>query len=1053
MPEAFSMGRMPHANGDGRGFDRLVEGADEEEEDLFMNETMEDMGFANESESGVKGLYDRCLGGQSRNKVFALAAGGIVVVAFIIVIAMVSTGLGSGTDPENFNSSSLVPSMSSSSSNETPTSTGMPTTTPEPSETTPAGEGETVEGILEPGKSVAKGKPWEKSDGRLPQYPIPTEYSIVLNVDMDTLTYRGHMSVTLYNSENDDTEPPMDYLIMHSKDQTITNVTVTAMREEEHAQTKMKIKDFIVYEEHDFLVIILDETMRAGACQVEVDFDAKLRDDMLGFYASTYGEGERLATTQFESTSAREAFPCLDEPSKKAEFEIDIIHPPEYHVLSNSKVDTEKDVAANGNTENDPNLPKKATKFFKTPRMSTYLIAFIVSKFETKGATNTTVDNVEVKVWSQPDQVDQTLWARDVTVKVMDHYSNYYNTPFPLKKQDLVAIPDFNAGAMENWGLITFREYDLLYDEQTSTQKEKRYVAEVVAHELAHQWFGNLVTMAWWNDLWLNEGFAAYLEHVGADVAMPGRAEGLPVLDQFRAMNLDSYNYTHAISGDIQSLEEIEARFDGITYDKGSSLIRMLENAMGTDAFRSGLNVYLEKHSYQNTVADDLWDALDSQLSGGESSFFSSITVNETMNDWIHRPGYPLVNVQYEANGITLTQRKFVRQDGQVDGGREQHDGIWHVPVECDTIGADGTRKSMMRTLFSERTKMYTSDNASGTCFCNVNRSGFYRVSYSDDGWQQLIKTVKEHPTVFHPQELAGFLDDAYQLALFNFGTIAPVLDLLEVLKDNTDLVVLRTAFKIWNDLVDLFPEYPQIETRKANTAYGAHHKLRTEHGDLEGAEEWLYEAQAYAMEQAVLSGDPELIATGGDMYQNLTTNESAVEPYLRTFTYMAGLSSDGQAAYKYVWNVYQNTNVPGVKRRCLRALCSSKAANVLKSVLDEVLKKDSAIRHQDIFFVWQVMGLNSSAQDLLWQFTREHWGSLVDLHSNAEPAMIKSTIGRMNRPVDYDDGEVFCKEHGDETPRIRIACDQALEQARQRMDFSSRVANMVKVWIEAADG
>ncbi|MCA9340722.1 MAG: aminopeptidase, partial [Candidatus Saccharibacteria bacterium] len=390
-------------------------------------------------------------------------------------------------------------------------------------------------------------------------------------------------------------------------------------------------------------------------------------DQMHGIYPCYFehdGVKKELIATQFESHYAREAFPCIDEPGAKARFNIQLTTKPDQTVLSNMPIDEQSVVE-----------DKLVTRFKTTPRMSTYLVAFVVGELHRK--TSRTTSGVEVNVWATPAQTAESLdFALDTAVKVIEFYDDYFGTAYPLPKSDHVALPDFTVGAMENWGLITYREIALLADPKIVSVSGRHYIATVIAHELAHQWFGNLVTMAWWNDLWLNESFATLMEYIAVDAIHPEWNIWLDFIsnESIAALRRDSIQGVQSVQVDVNHPDEISTLFDGaIVYAKGARLLRMIQYYIGDESFRAGLKHYFGEHAYKNTVGNDLWV----QLSDASGKDIAAI-----MNAWISQSGYPVVSVTRDGDSVTISQQQFFV------GPHEPSEKLWPIPLNASIDSA-----------------------------------------------------------------------------------------------------------------------------------------------------------------------------------------------------------------------------------------------------------------------------------------------------------------------------------------------------------------------------
>ncbi|XP_029162416.1 aminopeptidase N-like [Nylanderia fulva] len=528
--------------------------------------------------------------------------------------------------------------------------------------------------LLPSGKGFSPTPVKKKIDVRLPKAVVPDSYELWLIpfIWEGNFTFHGEVKilVNVTSDTNNVTLHAVDMMI----DEGFTNIR-------EYSATSNKTKIIRIVEQRNdtdrqFHVIKTSDTLSRGKQYVvHLKFIGYLNDYLQGFYRSSYMVGNQtrwIATTQFQATDARRAFPCFDEPALKAKFQINIARPRNMTSISN--------MPRKGAPMPVPGLHTYVWDHYeRSVPMSTYLVAFIVSDFDVRRS-----EDGNFGVWARQEAISQSQYSLNIGPKILKYFEEYFQIKFPLPKMDMVALPDFSAGAMENWGLITYRETAMLYQEGVSTSTSKQRVATVVSHELAHQWFGNLVTPSWWTDLWLNEGFASYVEYIGIDAVEPS----WKVLEQFvihdlqNVFSLDALESSHPISIEVGHPDEISEIFDRISYGKGASIIRMMDHFLTTKVFKQGLTNYLKGKAYQSAEQNDLWYAL-TQQAHKDKVLEPSVTVKEIMDTWTLQTGFPVITVarNYNNNSAMLTQERFLLRNGTTQVTTSPSEPLWWVPI------------------------------------------------------------------------------------------------------------------------------------------------------------------------------------------------------------------------------------------------------------------------------------------------------------------------------------------------------------------------------------
>ncbi|MGZ0190845.1 MAG: M1 family metallopeptidase, partial [Acidimicrobiales bacterium] len=585
---------------------------------------------------------------------------------------------------------------------------------------------------------------------RLPAGATPNRYDIRLRPALDDSTFIGTVSIQL------DVAIETDTFVLNAAELTIGECSVNGTP----ATAEL-------VEEADRLIVRTAAPIATGSATMDISFAGILNDKLRGFYRSTYndanGAEQVIATTQMQSTDCRRAFPCWDEPEFKAVFGITLDIADGLNAISNGpeieRVTTE---------ENDDGR-RTVIRFADTMTMSTYLVAFIVGQLEMTAPTD--VNGSPMRVVHIPGKSHLTDFGMDVGVFCLKWFEEYYGIPYPSDKVDLAGLPDFAAGAMENLGCITFRESLLLVDPATSTQNEQQLVVDVVAHELAHMWFGDLVTMRWWNGIWLNEAFATFMEIAACDAYRPDWERWTSFgLERSAAFDVDALDSTRSVEFEVRSPADCEGMFDVLTYQKGGSLLRMLEQYLGEQTFREGVSHYLGLHSYKNTETNDLWDAIES--TSGEP-------VRRIMDSWIWQPGFPLITATISDDGtsIELSQQRFLLNPESATDPTEQ---MWVVPVH---VSNGGTTTTVL--LDSTHTTVALADPAAPV-IVNAGGHGFYRVAYDATLRARLAGALGDMNTL----ERYSLVDDAWAATVGGSLSSVELLTFLEEFGDEREHAV-----------------------------------------------------------------------------------------------------------------------------------------------------------------------------------------------------------------------------------------------------------------------
>ncbi|XP_056268750.1 aminopeptidase N-like isoform X2 [Pseudoliparis swirei] len=542
----------------------------------------------------------------------------------------------------------------------------------------------------------------------------------------------------------------------------------------------------------EFLVLQLRSGLSVGASYVlYTEFKGELADDLEGFYRSEYTEdGVRkvVATSQMQATYARKTFPCFDEPALKAVFNVTIIHDPDTVALSNGMEIGTADSVIDG-------VSVRVTTFEPTERMSTYLLAFIVSDFVNIKSTQN--KNLLIRIWARRKAIDsrQGEYALNVTGPILRFYEQYFNTTYPLSKSDQIALPDFNAGAMENWGLVTYRETALLFDPIMSSTGNKERITTVVSHELAHMWFGNLVTLQWWNDLWLNEGFASYVEYLGADYAEPTWSikDEIILSDVQKVFAVDALASSHPLTRgeeEVNTPAQISEMFNTISYSKGAAVLRMLSEFLTEPVFAKGLSSYLNTFAFGNTVYTDLWDHLQQAVENTPGMHIPH-TVHDIMNRWTLQMGFPVVTIDTRTGSIT--QKHFLLDPDSVLDRPSQFNYTWFVPIKWMKTGVEQQQYWLLQETDSNSLMRVSGED---WVLANTNVAGYFRVNYDLDNWDRLLSLLNTNHQALSIINRAQIIDDAFNLARAKIINTTLALTTTKYLSKERDYIPWESALR-----------------------------------------------------------------------------------------------------------------------------------------------------------------------------------------------------------------------------------------------------------------
>eukprot|EP00038_Savillea_parva_P019402 m.27399 g.27399 ORF g.27399 m.27399 type:complete len:872 (+) comp4409_c0_seq1:61-2676(+) len=780
----------------------------------------------------------------------------------------------------------------------------------------------------------------------LPKDVRPTHYTVSLTPNLETFVFTGTETIAIKVATS------TARVVLHSNDIKIESASWAASADEGVPTTSTTSIEY--NEKEETAVLVFPDALPVGDAVLKLTFEGVLNDKMAGFYRSKYinseGKEKHAAVTQFEATDARRAFPCWDEPAVKARFDVTLTVPEDLVALGNMPAVSE---TSNGDGT-------RTVKFDTTPIMSTYLVAFVVGEFEkVSGATK---DGVAVAVWTPVGVKAEGEFPLQVAIKTLEYFSDFFAQPYPLPKMDMIAIADFAAGAMENWGLVTYRSTYLLYNPERTSLQSKTLIAYVVGHELAHQWFGNLVTMEWWTHLWLNEGFATWVGWLAVDHMFPEwRIWDRFVGDELeRALELDSLRSSHAIEVECKNSADVNEIFDAISYSKGASLIRMLADIIGIEAFQSGLRDYIQKHKYSNAESTDLWAAL-TKSSGRD--------VSSLMSVWTKQTGYPVVSLTLDtaSGAVSGTQQRFF-----ATGADASDTSLWPVALGMSGPSVKESKPSIVDTA-SFATGVTLGDGE----YVKANRymTGVYRVMYD----AALLKRLGPATAGFDCRDRYSLVSDAFACASAGYGDTAAALSLLLSFSGETaENVTNLMSHKIGDLQSLLFAEPEEVQARLGR--YALH--LFGPMAKRVGMEPKSTDTHADAMLRSMLVaragklGDATIVAECKERFAKfIAGDDKAIHPDIRSAVYSVVLKHGDKTEFDALIALYDRLEAQDEKVAVLRSLGSSLKPEVHQAVVDFALS--DKVRSQDVVSPIASLAANPAAKMFLWKWFTANYSTL----------------------------------------------------------------------------
>jgi aminopeptidase N len=842
---------------------------------------------------------------------------------------------------------------------------------------------------------------------RLPSTVHPEHYKLTLTPDLRAAKFTGVESIDI------DIASPVNAITLNSAEIKFHSVTLRTAGSARKA-LEAKVTTDAAKEQATFSFA---EQVPAGKATLSIAYTGILNNELRGFYLSKT-DRRNYAVTQFEPTDARRAFPSFDEPAFKASYDISLVVDAADTAISNNPIETDTP---------GPGAGKHTIKFAATPKMSSYLVAFLVGDFKCSSGEQ---DGVALRVCATPDKVNLTPYGLEVSKYVMRYFNKYFGIPYPLKKLDLIAVPDFEAGAMENFGAITYRETDLLIDEKTASIDAKKEVDLVIAHEMAHQWFGDLVTMQWWDNIWLNEGFATWMENKPVAAQHPEwNIDQLVASGLDDTLNLDAYPTTRAIRAKAETPDQINQMFDGIAYGKASDVLLTVENYLGEETFRKGVHNYLTAHLYANATAEDFWNTLTTT---------SRKPVDKVMESLVAQPGVPLLTFSDPANGkVAVSQKRFFLSPSISTGASQR----WTLPVCFKTDGGHQDCSVLTPTASDLKTP------AGHLFFANAGGKGYYRSAYPSDEYHAIAAKIESE---LDPRERISFIGDEWAQVRANKSSIGRYLDLVEAVKDDTNAAVISSAIAgydaAYSQIAGSPKEKSALQSWVRSTFEPVYSRLGTPSDSDPPNTRELRSTLFAALGNAK---DPAVLAEARQIAYKFLDDPSSVDGTLAQTALSIAARNGDASLFDKLQKVYETSTDPEIQMSALHFLAFFEDPGLVQRALDYAVS--DKVRNQDAAIQFSISLATDKNRDLAWRYIQAHWPEVhAQLTTNSGSILVGSTSSFCS-DSGRNDVEQFFSTH-------KVAASgQSLKHAIEHIDGCIELRSLqepqLKAWLASQQG
>lgn len=846
---------------------------------------------------------------------------------------------------------------------------------------------------------------------RLPQIAIPESYQLSLTPDFSNNTFAGEETIQVRVVK------PTAEIVLHAKDINFQSVSIASAGATQETNVTL-------LPDSEMARLTASASINQGPATIHIRYTGNLNDELRGFYIGKDDQGRKYAATQLEDTDARRAFPSFDEPSFKATFDITVVTEKDMTVISNGKVLSDTP---------GPGDMKHTVHFSTTPRMSSYLVAVLVGHFE---FIQGEADGIPIRVWTTPGKRALASFALEAAKFNLTYYDRYFGIKYPYGKLDLIGVEDFSAGAMENTGCIVFRDYLLLLDEKRAAMDMKKLVATVIAHEMAHQWFGDLVTMKWWDDKWLNEGFATWMSDKPVAAWKPDWNMQLYTLHRtLDAFGEDSLLNTHPIHQPADTPAQILELDDAITYDKTAAVLGMLETYLGPESFRTGVNSYLKQHSYGNAAASDFWNA---------ETLASGKPVDKIMPTWIEQSGLPLVIVKAKCadkdENVTLEQERYFYDRAKLNAGSAE---IWQIPLCMKAPGSPALNMGKCE-LLAQKQESFTLPGCSPWVFANANAKGFYRSSYTPVAIRSMAETAE---SALSPAERLMLQGDVWGSVAVDREPIDDYLVLSEGLRTEHNSAVLEELVK---HLAYIRDYLVSKEDRESYEMWVRRLLAPTAHEVGWEAKPGESEAQLTLRAELMtalggIARDPQVQALAHKLAAQYLANPDSVDREIAPVALRVTARQGDEAFYDKLMEKLRTTQTPEKFFNVMFALGSFSEPKLVERTLEYAISQQ--MRSQDAVGLIHLVMQNPGASKRAWSFVQAHWGSIENLGGAFAGGEIVQATSRFCDAEMRDEVLFFFTNHP--APAGERSLKQSVEQINYCVDRKAQQSNRLSSWLQ----